>query len=209
MADDSLLKMKKNVGTEKNSSETQPKNIRKDNLDPGHVHWLIESKAQNQFSALKLYDLIQKHQDVIEKNIDLTKNVQDLVSISFSLWRAVFLADREGKLTEIIEDAKTFLGRILIDNAINFAQDRASREWSFNFYLKSANFHLNQLPDEWTDGKIELFEAKKSSVRKDKAKNRAVKSQYRWSRHQAAFDSAVERFSEVLNTSTKSPKRAA
>jgi hypothetical protein len=44
------------------------------------------------------------------------------VGICFSLWRAAFLADKTGQGTAVFASAKDFLGKILVDNAINYTQ---------------------------------------------------------------------------------------
>jgi hypothetical protein len=71
--------------------------------------------------------------------------VQDLVAVSFSLWRAVFLADRSGKTVAKLGGAEAFLAKTLTDNAIAFAQDRTAREWSFSYYVDNAFYRLEAI----------------------------------------------------------------
>jgi hypothetical protein len=78
-------------------------------------------------------------------------DAQRLVAVSFSLWRAVFLADRTGDPVARRTAARDFLRRMLTDNAITFAQDMGSREWTFNYYMDNARFRLEQLSERWPD----------------------------------------------------------
>src|SRR5437868_5910672 len=94
-----------------------------------HLKWLIESRADNQRAALQLYEALTKHPDS-ERN----RTAQTIIAIGFSLWRAAFLADRTGRSSERSEPAASVLLRMLADNAIGYAQDRESREWTFNYY---------------------------------------------------------------------------
>jgi hypothetical protein len=83
--------------------------------------------------------------------IDKTTHFQAerLLGVCFSLWRAAFLADRTGKRTKIIEHAQEFLERMLVDNAITYPQDRVTREWTFNYYLRSARDSLFVLAEDF------------------------------------------------------------
>ena len=74
-----------------------------------------------------------------------------LAAISFSLWRAVFLADRSAKVEVKNAKAKEFIGKILVDNSISFAQDRSSRDWTFVYYLDNAQFRIDDLFDRRGD----------------------------------------------------------
>jgi hypothetical protein len=103
---------------------------------------MIDGRAKNQKVTLELYELF---------NLDANKlrgfanDLQELAGIAFSLWRAVFLADREGTVAQKNADAKEFIGKMLTDNTIAFAQDRAFREWTFNYYLDNALLRLADL----------------------------------------------------------------
>lgn len=72
---------------------------------------------------------------------------------------------------------------MLVDNAIAYAQDKASREWTFNYYVSNANYRLKTLAKEWPD----IFPEKKGSTPKE-----------RWSYNQSAFEKAVEHFENLL-----------
>ena len=68
---------------------------------------------------------------------------QGLVGVSFSLWRAVFLSDLSDEKS-YMDDAEEFLGKLILDNAINYPQDRATREWTFAYYVNNAKYRLQQ-----------------------------------------------------------------
>jgi hypothetical protein len=65
-----------------------------------------------------------------------------LIAISFSLWRAVFLADRSNAPAEQLDHAIDFLGALISDNAISYVQDKNAREWTFRYYMNNAHFRL-------------------------------------------------------------------
>lgn len=108
------------------------------------------------------------------------------------MWRAAFLADKANTRSEVQADARTFLGKMLIDNAITYPQDRSTRNWTFNYYMNTATSELLQLSKDWPDI---------AAVLNDKLK--AVKGttipQRRWNRTQRAFETAVESLDDALN----------
>ena len=111
--------------------------MKQDDLSLGHLGWLVKSRAANQLAALKLFKLFEKHPNKM-KGTELSRTAQRLVAVCFSLWRAAFLADKTGSRDAVFEDARTFLGKMLIDNAITYPQDRSAREWTFNYYMGNA-----------------------------------------------------------------------
>jgi hypothetical protein len=117
-----------------------------------HLKWLVESRARNQRVSLDLFDLIKTHPEkLLNSDSDLKYDAQNLVAISFSLWRAAFLADRTGHMEERLKDAERFLGKMLTDNAITYAQDRDAREWTFNYYMANARYRLEELGEDWSE----------------------------------------------------------
>lgn len=103
----------------------------------------------------------------------------------FSLWRAAFLADKTGKRHAVVEHAKTFLGKMIIDNAITYPQDRNAREWTFNYYTDNAKGGLLTLAKRWNS--VGAVLAAKRKVPKE-----STTSQRRWNRYDDAFENAVE-----------------
>jgi hypothetical protein len=119
------------------------------------------------------------------KSKELSQVAQNLVAVCFSLWRAAFLADKTGTRHAVLQDARTFSGKMLTDNAITYPQDRSAREWTFNYYMNGAKDCLMHLADRWEHIRTVLSRPR-----------RVVKGttapQRRWNRHQEAFEAAVQ-----------------
>lgn len=162
-----------------------------DNLEYEHLQWLVNSRTANQKSALSLHLVLEENSQAIKKSKELSTKAQILVAVCFSLWRAAFLADKTGIREAVLQDARAFLGKMLTDNAITYPQDRASREWTFNYYMNSAKDSLLNLADEWPAIEHTLSASRKAS------KGTTVSSR-RWDRHQAAFEIAVSAFENEL-----------
>ncbi|MEA2952331.1 MAG: hypothetical protein QOJ96_1851 [Alphaproteobacteria bacterium] len=157
---------------------------------PKHLKWSIEGRARNQQTSLKLYELMKEHKNRIRK-LNLSGKVQELVAVSFSLWRAVFLADRTGTIEAKMEGAEVFLAKILTDNAVAFAQDRNAREWTFNYYLDNALFRLENYRK--FGHRNELKPAKGSRTPRK-----------RWDHLQVAFESEVAALGKKLTAKRSS-----
>lgn len=114
-----------------------------------------------------------------------------MVAACFSLWRAAFLADKTGSRYAAINDAKTFLGKMLTDNAINYPQDRNAREWTFNYYMKNARHALFDLAKDSIDVETALLTKPKTT------KGSTVASR-RWDQYQEAFDVALKKLGADL-----------
>ncbi len=76
---------------------------------------------------------------------------QALIGVSFSLWRAAFLADKTGNKGESLKSATSFLEQIIQNNVIGFTQDRNDREWTFNYYVNNARHLLQTIPMKHRD----------------------------------------------------------
>lgn len=153
----------------------------KDEPSAEHLRWLIDSRAANQRVSLKLFDLFKKYPNDFD-HMGLQFSAQALVAISFSLWRAAFLADRSGKRDAVAEDSEWFLGKMLVDNAITYTQDRAAREWTFNYYVSNARYRLQELGGMWP----EILKEELNPPRGE------VTAACRWDRLHEAFAKAVE-----------------
>lgn len=160
---------------------------------PSHTHleWLIRSREANQRASLQLHKLIEDYFDKIKKTKPLSIKAQVLTSICFSLWRAAFLADKTGTHEATIQHAHAFLGKMLTDNAITYPQDRASREWTFNYYMEAAKNGLLILAKTCPDVGAKLSEKKRT------AKGTTAAGR-RWDRHMAALQLALELFQTEL-----------
>jgi hypothetical protein len=165
---------------------------KQDDLTSVHLRWLVSSRSRNQSAALRLFELFEKHSDKLHQRA-LSERAQALVAATFSLWRAAFLADKTGVRREAIADARTFLGKILTDNAINYPQDRSAREWTFNYYLSNARTSL--LSIQRYRARIEgVLSAKKPVVKG------SIVSQRSWDRFQEALEEAILCLEEELTT---------
>ena len=151
-----------------------------------HLEWLVRSRERNQAAALKVFKLFEDHSKSI-KHFDNAALAEALVAISFSLWRAAFLADKSGAKGKSLDDAGVFLGKMLHDNAINYPQDRASHEWTFNYYVSNAHFRFPILTKH----------AKWPDFLNDKPKFQTPKE--RWEYYQTKLEKAVELFEKRLN----------
>ena len=113
-----------------------------------HFQWLVDARHRNQTCSLKLR-LLLKDYEKRWKTKQHSLSAQELVSVSFSLWRAVFLAEKTGKRSAVFDDGLKFIERVIEDNAIAYAQDKAMREWSFNYYTRAARYSLEFLHTNW------------------------------------------------------------
>jgi len=76
-----------------------------------HLQWAIESRAKNQRGALRLLRLFHEFEEQW-KTKKWAVAAQDLLSNSFSLWRAAFLADKTAKRAAVFLDATIFLTKM-------------------------------------------------------------------------------------------------
>jgi hypothetical protein len=146
-----------------------------------HLGWAVKSRARNQESAVKLLRLFFDH-EAKWKSRKWSPAVHNLLSVSFSLWRAAFLADKTARRAEVFSDAIEFLEKIVEDNSISYLNDRNCREWTFNYYTRNARNSLEALHKQWPD-KVDEYIGKKRTPTQ------------RWSYCQDLLDSAIDRFS--------------
>jgi len=163
---------------------------KEDDLTPAHLGWLVSSRTANQQAALKLFTLFEKYPKQM-KSAQFSSKAELMVAACFSLWRAAFLADKTGARHAVINDAKTFLGKMLTDNAITYPQDRSAREWTFNYYMNNAMNCLVHLGQEW--GEVEAVLSAEQKVTKG-----TTKPSRRWDRHQEAFNIALGCLEDAL-----------
>jgi hypothetical protein len=149
-----------------------------------HLEWAVQSRARNQMCALKLLTLFEKHEDQW-KTKKLSRAAQELIAVSFSLWRAAFLAEKTGRRRAVFDHGRKFLQRLVEDNAIAYPQDKDWREWTFNYYTRSARASLQQLAKFWQDVVPEY-------------KGRTRKPKDRWDYCQELLDTAVANFEKLL-----------
>lgn len=95
-----------------------------------------------------------------------------LVGASFSLWRAVFLAEamnERRRRPDVHKHAVEFLDVLIRSNAMAFQQEQQTRMWTSRYYLTSAIYRVREAIDEVTGIKGEEGIAEKEEVRKFKA----------------------------------------
>jgi hypothetical protein len=161
----------------------------RDDLSTTHLAWLVQSRAANQKAALELFKLFERYPEKM-KSKALSRKSQSFVAACFSLWRAAFLADKTGLRSAVFEDAKAFLGKMLVDNAITYPQDRNAREWTFNYYMTTATEALLRLSEEWSQIDKALNEPW-TSIKKTIITSSSTAPQRRWDRTQYALSVAI------------------
>ena len=149
---------------------------------PQHLEWVIESRAENQRVSLRLLKIVKEF-----PNAGSSWEAQNLVAVGFSLWRAAFLADRTAKSEIRSTHAKEFLEKMLVDNAITYAQDRNSREWAFMYYIDNARYRLEIFEQ---NTRVKYFFKQELVPSKQ-----FLNSRTRWDVLQQAFGRAVDEFS--------------
>lgn len=154
-----------------------------------HLEWAIRSRAANQACSLKLLNLFSDYPH-IWKTKRYARAAQDLVAVAFSLWRAAFLADKSGRRSEVFSHGKSFLEKLIEDNAIAYVQDKNSREWTFNYYTRNARSSLQILARYWPET-APSYEGKK------------LGPTARWEYCQKLFEEAVAGFEKLLATKRK------
>jgi hypothetical protein len=104
------------------------------NLD--HLEWLVERRADVQYTLLALYKYVSGSSEIDD-------HTDDLIASAFSLWRAVFLAEVERDWSSVNRGQRDFLAKVIADNAISYADDKSTRAWSVAYYLDNAKFRLD------------------------------------------------------------------
>jgi hypothetical protein len=167
---------------------------RESDTSPGHLEWLVKWRSENQRASLELYCLLKKHATEIRTDPQLILVSQALIGVAFSLWRAVFLSDKEGTLDIALTDAEEFLGKLILDNAINYTQDRTAREWTFNYYLHNAYTRLLTV----SNSKPSLLSAEQLNTRNLPMLPVKERPKYEWVHLQTVFSGAIEELKILL-----------
>jgi hypothetical protein len=151
-----------------------------------HLEWAVESRARNQRCSVRLLRLFIEFEEQW-KTQRWARAAQDLLSVSFSLWRAAFLADKTAKRTAVFSHATDFLEKIIEDNAISYLQDRKCNEWTFNYYTRNARAALETLSKYWPK-QVSAYAGKKRTPTE------------RWQYCQELLDAAVNNFEVAART---------
>jgi hypothetical protein len=109
--------------------------------DEGHLAWAIDQRAEVQHTLRALYEFVRHH---LPPTLDLDARclLDHLIGAAFSLWRAVFLADTFRDDIHIHQSQEAFLLKVITDNTITFADDKANRHWTVEYYLENAKFRI-------------------------------------------------------------------
>jgi hypothetical protein len=111
--------------------------------DERTLKWQIQKRSEILNVLLELHGLIGSEKESKAKmGIAKRRMLSLLVGSAFSLWRAVFLVYGSRNDRNMIEHCYNFSGSVLRDNAITFAQDRDTHEWSVGYYLNNAAFRI-------------------------------------------------------------------
>jgi hypothetical protein len=151
-----------------------------------HLCWVVKSRAENQVCAIKLFRLLTTYGDAIKQG-EYELFAQSLVGITFSLWRAAFLADRVGTKEAGLKSAIEFLNTVIEDNAITYAQDKLQKEWTFNYYTHNVRYTL-------------LFWHKKWPQLVPEWQYAARNGKQRWRYAQKLLMATVDQFDETLRS---------
>lgn len=123
--------------------------------DISFEEWLVPRRSEIQAEHLRLLKIMRARKEFLSK-IRYNQAMTALVTgIGFSLWRAVFIAENK-KGQSVFDDAEDFLGKIILDNAIMYKDDK--NDYSFGYYTESARASLIEfcrlLPPAFRKGKL-------------------------------------------------------
>jgi hypothetical protein len=152
-----------------------------------NLNWLVKHRSHNQETSLALFKALSEHSVRLKGNAILAGPGVTLTGASFSLWRAVFLADNTDQDVHRFEDAFKFLEVLISNNAISYAQDRKSREWTFHYYLNNARFRL------------EILQKNHPKVLPTFSYPNAMSHKASWEHLQQTVDLAVGNYVSLLN----------
>ena len=158
-----------------------------------HLEWLVKCRSQNQQTSLVLFKIIENNSAELRKSEGfwLSHVGITLIAVSFSLWRAVFLANRTDLHQDVFDDAFKFLSTLIGDNAVSHVTDKNAREWTFRYYLNNAGFRLLALSMEWP------------AILPGFKYPNGLSPQSNWEHYQKSLDLAVHNFGDALKKSKK------
>jgi hypothetical protein len=102
--------------------------------------WLVNARYKNQCLLVELYEFHNAKMSEQETTI-----FNQLLGIAFSLWRGAFLTEKERNSETILDNAEYILERLIADNAINYTQDMAARQWMSGYYLNNVRLRINRI----------------------------------------------------------------
>jgi hypothetical protein len=109
--------------------------------DIAHLRWAIEERANIQQTLLALYDFLRNTMPNLQNPLE-NLFFDHMIAAAFSLWRAVFLAERDRDTQSLRKAQEDFLATVISTNAITFSDDRSNSAWSVGFYLENAKHRI-------------------------------------------------------------------
>lgn len=136
-----------------------------------YLQWLVPRRSNIQKLLLELHLFLQDHRDALDANSDLRSIFGLLIGCAFSLWRAVFLADRARDWKSILDHAGGFLDTLLRDNTILFRDDK--NPWSVGYYLNNGRYRLYRILEKMPDEQLRslIDEIKSAGIDEVSAQN--------------------------------------
>ena len=107
--------------------------------DEGHLAWAIDQRAEIQRTLLVLYGFV-RHSSPDSLDHDTRYLLDLLIGAAFSLWRAVFLAETFRDVVQVHQSQEAFLLKVITDNAITFADDKATDAGPWNTTWRTRSF---------------------------------------------------------------------
>jgi len=113
---------------------------------------LVPSRSRIQALLLRLYNVGNK----LSPSTDDARTAvfQMLLGTTFSLWRSVFLLDKERTPESMHAAAIAFLERLIEDNTILYGDDRKTGAWTGGYYLANACMRLRELESRLKDASL-------------------------------------------------------
>jgi hypothetical protein len=118
-----------------------PEKRQKPKPDLEHLTWAIEQRSEIQRTLLALYEYVRGHEFCRSQPYTLSL-LDELIGAAFSLWRAVFLADKRRDYEAAQAGQEDFLERLITTNIITFEADKANSAWSVSYYLENAKMRI-------------------------------------------------------------------
>ncbi len=146
--------------------EAEPTHVSKDKPKPKpdleHLAWAIDQRAEVQRTLLALYSFVRENSPSWINDNGYVLNY--LIGAAFSLWRAVFLADTFRDIYTIHKSQENFLEKLITDNAIAFADDKANRDWTVGYYLENAKLRLSHAAQYIDNHKAAFYQKDKKDL---------------------------------------------
>jgi hypothetical protein len=118
-----------------------------DQTDFRRLYIVVRGRSRIQDLALKLLYILKDHRGIRDAYGDGNNPYDLLAGATFSLWRAIFLAESAADWDAILMNAEAYLEKVIRDNAITYSDDWNNRKWSFVYYLTNARYRLSDFAE--------------------------------------------------------------